>query len=67
LVDGIQGHLNWFAAQGDLGRDYRKLSREAMDRLVSISNSVMALSEILNKTTEDTLPEAEAEARRKAA
>lgn len=67
LVDGIQGHLDWFSAQGVLERDYRNLSREAMDRLVSISNSVMALSEILNKTTDDTLPEAEAEARRKAA
>lgn len=62
LLEGMAGDLEWFQGQEPLGTDYRTLSSEVKDRMVSLINKVMAISQLLTKTADDALEEAQAEA-----
>jgi len=67
ILEGISVDLEWFNSQEPLGTDFRSLSSEVKDRMVSLVNKVMAISQLLTKTADDALREAKDEAARRRA
>lgn len=67
LLKGMAVDLEWFHGQEPLGTDYRTLSSEVKDRMVSLINKVMTISQLLTKTADDALTEAQVQAAKRSA